>query len=78
MKYYRTEWTKKVKKRKGPNKGKVVLERCVYETKSHTDLHKHIIETCAGAVTLECDPSVKWPFGVYSEVIAMNKQKGGE
>ena len=70
MIYYRTEWTQLVKKRKGPKAGQIVKERKEYETKSLTEMHTHISETFKGAKTLRCDDSVKWPFGVFAEVIA--------
>lgn len=45
---------------------------CQYRTKSLTDFHAHIRETFPGSRTLKFDPTVKWPFGMYAEVVAQS------
>lgn len=70
MKWYRTEWTQSVLKRRGPKAGKTVRERRCYETKSLTDVHLQIRSQNRGAITMLCDDSVKFPFGVFAEVVA--------
>ena len=69
MIWYRTEWTEQVTKRKGPNAGKRIKEHHHYETKSHTNMHKHLREKY-NVYTLKCDDSIPWPFGVFAEVCA--------
>lgn len=45
-----------------------------YRTKTLTDFHKHLRDTDPAAYTCQLDASVKWPFGIYSEVIEPSKQ----
>lgn len=50
---------------------------CVYETKSESPMHgllrsRYIARTCE----LVMDPSVEWPFGVYTEIVREIKSEG--
>lgn len=40
-----------------------------YRTKSLTNYHSMLRNTYGG-VTIKCDTTIEWPFGVFSEVIA--------
>jgi hypothetical protein len=73
MIYYQTSWSQLVKKRKGPKKGKTVKEHKTYETKSLTSMHTIIRREYQHAITLKCDTSIPWPFGVWAEVIAKHR-----
>ena len=50
---YTTIWKQKVKKRKGVNKGKTVIEDYTYQTKSLTDAHKRICDKYPDAETYQ-------------------------
>jgi hypothetical protein len=43
-----------------------------YQTKSLTPYHTRIRESYGGR-TCKCDTSIKWPFGVYAEIVAETK-----
>jgi hypothetical protein len=44
-----------------------------YTTKSLTPFHESIRSRYPGSRTVKCDTSIKWPFGVFAEVVAESK-----
>ena len=66
--YFETRYTKSLRKRIGPNAGKMVKEPCVYITKSLTDLHIHLADTHKARVC-RCDTDIPFPLGCWTEVV---------
>lgn len=64
MIWYETKYTQWYPRKK-------VEKTHTYRTKSLTSLHAEIHKgkNVRKAVTLKCDDSIKWPFGVWAEVI---------
>ena len=60
MIYYQTKYIKFVKGQK---------KFLTYETKKLTGMHQNIRNIYPGSVTIMCDTSIPWPFGVYAEVV---------
>lgn len=59
-----TTWSQKVLKRSGDNKGRVIEEARIYQTKTLTDMHKHIHRKHQSAKTFA------HPNQVYTHFIA--------
>jgi hypothetical protein len=58
--YYVTHW---VEVKNGKKKARE------YATKSLTPMHEHLRKTFSSGYTVKCDKSVKWPLGVWAEII---------